>query len=135
MGSISKLPSFSPGCQVSTPPPAGSDTTKYFSRWSHMNVTGLPSYVIVPITEEDVVSAIQFASDNGYKLIPASGTHGPFVPIDEQTVYLDMRKFDSIDLDEEAGTVKLGGGVLTGSVLRGLGARGWYTSEYSSLIT
>ncbi len=95
-----------------------------------MNVTGLPAAVIVPVVEEDIVSAIKFASENGYKLIPASGTHGPFVPIDERVIYLDMRKFDTVALDENAGTVTLGGGTLTGSVLLKLNERGWYTSEY-----
>jgi FAD/FMN-containing dehydrogenase len=96
-----------------------------------MNVKGLPATVIIPAVEEDIVSAVKFASDNGYKLIPAGGTHGPFVPIDEQVVYLNMCKFDAIDLSEDEGHVTFGGGAKTGSVLRKLAGLGWYTSNNS----
>jgi len=132
MGSTIELPKFSAECEVSGPPPPGTDSTKYISRWSNANVKGLPAFVIVPAIEQDIISAIKFAKENGYKLIPAGGTHGPFVPIDERVVYLDMCKFDSLELNEELGTVKLGGGIKTGPVLIELAKRGWYTSISNS---
>jgi FAD/FMN-containing dehydrogenase len=81
---------------------------------------------------DDIVLALQYATDNALKVIPAAGGHGSFVPIDRGSLYLDMRHFDSIDLDEEAGTVTFQGGVVTRDLLRTLGERGFYASVPNS---
>jgi len=42
------------------------------------------------------------------------------VPINNKTVYLNLRRFNTIQLDEDAGTVKLGGGAVTRDVIHAL---------------
>jgi hypothetical protein len=76
--------------------------------------------------------ALQYATNNTLKVIPAAGAHGSFVPIDQGSLYLDLRRFDCIDLNEEAGTVTFQGGVITRDLLRTLGERGFYASVPNS---
>jgi FAD/FMN-containing dehydrogenase len=128
MNSKLKLPAFSEGCEASAPDPSA-DIDQYVSRWSKTGIQSIPAVIIVPAIEQDIVNAIAFARENGLKLIPAGGTHGPSVPINSHSVYMDMRQFKNIQLDEYAGTVTIGGGVITGNVLRTLEAQGFYTSK------
>src|SRR4051812_40349764 len=91
------------------------------SRWSDRHVEK-PAIVVVPSTEDDIVTAVRYAKDHGLRLIPQGGGHGTFLTIDKNTLYLDMKKLKSISLDKEAGVVRVGGGVLVGEVLKALNA-------------
>ena len=122
--SRASLPSFSAGCEVYVQDEG--DLLQYISRWSKTQVTSAAA-VIVPATEDDVRLTILYAAEHGVKIIPASGGHGSFVPITDQCIYLDMRKLDGIALDEDAGIVTLGGGVVTEAVLATLSAQGHFT--------
>lgn len=124
------LPAFSAACDVRIPTP-GTTAEDFASRWSDTQVS-LPAATIVPATEEDIIATIKYAAGKQLKVIPAGGTHGTAVPINEGCIYLDMAKFDDIDLDEDAETVTMGGGVLAGDVMQSLSARGFYTSVPSS---
>ena len=100
------------------------------SRWSN---TGLSpngcAIIVAPSTEEDIVSVVKFAAGNKLKVLPTAGKHGSFLPIDERSTYLDLKKFDTLELDERLGSVKIGGGVVAGRMCRELAKRGWYTSK------
>jgi hypothetical protein len=112
-------------CEVKIPGP--DDTPRAFvDRWSDTNV-GLPAVLVVPDTEQDIIEAIQFAKDKGLHVVTACGKHGAFVPITNTTLYLDLKTFGSFTLDKAAKTVTLGGGAVTGDVLRKLAAEGYYT--------
>jgi hypothetical protein len=54
------------------------------------------------------------------------------VPITDRTLYLDMRHFTTFELDEEKSVVTIGGGSVTGPVLKTLAAKGWYTCTPNS---
>lgn len=99
------------------------------SRWSNAGTVAPPVAVIVPATEDDIKLAIRYTRENDFKLVVAGGTHAAFVPITRQTVYVDMRKFRSVELDKQSGTVAFGGGTLTGDALSTLVKQGYYTSE------
>ena len=96
------------------------------SRWSDSNIE-LPAMVVRPQTEEDIVSAISLAKQQRLTLIPGNGGHGSFVPITSKTLYLDLKKFNSIILDKQAGTVRIGGGASTGNVIKTVTDQGYYT--------
>ncbi|OAX79770.1 hypothetical protein ACJ72_05911 [Emergomyces africanus] len=96
------------------------------SRWSYHNVE-LPAMVIAPSTEADIFDAIRMARDRKLTLIPGNGGHGSFVPITSKTLYMDMKKFNSVTLDRPAGTVRVGGGASTGKVIEAVTAEGYYT--------
>ena len=122
--SIAAFPTLSPTSEVIF------STQGQISRWSK---TGLSpngcAIIVVPSTEEDIVSVVKFAAGNDLKVLPTAGKHGSFLPIDERSIYLDLKRFDTLDLDEMLGSVKIGGGVVAGRMCRELAERGWYTSK------
>lgn len=97
------------------------------SRWSRTNVHP-PAQIETPTSEADIHAILAHAAQRNLKVIPAAGGHGTFVPITQNTIYVDLNPhFSSVSLDEEAGTVTVGGGTTAGTVLRALAAEGWLT--------
>jgi len=107
-------------------------TQGQMSRWSNL---GIPpdgcAAIVVPSKEEDIISVIRFAAQQDFKVLPTAGKHGSFLPINERSIYLDLKSFDSVELDEQLGCVKIGGGVVTGRMCSTLAGRGWYTSKFT----
>ena len=118
---------FNPICEYHIPA-AGSNWRRLISRWSDKNVS-LPGVVVDPATESDIVAAIHYAGANDLKIVPASGGHGTFIPIDKITLYLDMRKLSKVSIDPSKDTVKIEGGASTGQVLTSCAQQGFYTRE------
>ena len=87
------------------------------SRWSDSGWER-PALVVIPNSAEDIIGVISYAENNGLRVIPAGGGHGSFVPVDANTVYVDLNKFDSIVLDKGNEFVQFGGGVLAGALLK-----------------
>lgn len=123
--SLAGFPALSPSSEVIF------KTKGHLSRWSNTEVSpdGCAA-IVVPSTEEDIVAVVKFAINNGLKVLPTAGKHGSFLPINERSIYLDMKNFKDIALDEEAVCVKIGGGVLGGELCSVLAEKGWYSSEY-----
>ncbi|KAM5349394.1 hypothetical protein ACJ41O_005899 [Fusarium nematophilum] len=96
------------------------------SRWSDTNIS-LPRLVVTPTNQRDIQAAIGIAKTNGLTVVTGGGGHGTFVTIGSRTLYLDMRHFKAIQLDKERGTVRVGGGVLTGELLKALAVDSYYT--------
>jgi FAD/FMN-containing dehydrogenase len=105
-------------------------TQGQISRWSN---TGLSpngcAVIIVPSTEEDIISVVKFAAENNLKVLPTAGKHGSFLPVNERSIYLDLTMFDTVELDEKLGCVNIGGGVVAGRMSSALAEQGWYTSK------
>jgi hypothetical protein len=114
-----------PTCKVIVPSP-DADSHDITPRWSDAGVS-LPHAVVTPTTTSDLIQTIIYAGSNNLKIIPTSGGHGSFVPINNRTIYLPMHNFNTIDLDEEKSQVTLGGGCVAGPVLKSLAEKGWYT--------
>ncbi|KAF4438025.1 hypothetical protein F53441_12877 [Fusarium austroafricanum] len=100
--------------------------TPQLPRWSDTHI-GRPALIITPKTEQDVKAAIQIAKENNLTIVAADGGHGSFVAVDSKTLYLDMKLFKTIDLNKDQGTVRIGGGVIVGEVLKALADEGYYT--------
>jgi FAD/FMN-containing dehydrogenase len=113
-------------CKVIVPDPS-TPISDSVSRWSDSNLDR-PALVVIPNSAEDVVDAIHYAENNGLRLIPGGGGHGSFVPIDAKTLYLDLKKFDSIVIDKTNNVAQFGGGVLTGPFFRKCVDEGFYTT-------
>ncbi|KAI0123481.1 hypothetical protein BJ170DRAFT_110092 [Xylariales sp. AK1849] len=118
-------------CDVVIPSKDSKPIDVLSNRWSECSLS-LPYATITPSTEADVIAAIHFASKNGLRLVPSSGGHAPYVPVSGETLYMDMRKFSSVNLGKEGKIVTLGGGTLTGDVVKGLAAEGYWTLMPSS---
>ncbi|KAF5633617.1 6-hydroxy-D-nicotine oxidase [Fusarium sp. NRRL 52700] len=100
--------------------------TPQLPRWSDTHISH-PALIITPKTEKDVKDAISVARENRLTIVAAGGGHGTFVTVDSASLYLDMKLFKKIELNKDEGTVKVGGGVLVGEVLKTLADEGYYT--------
>ncbi len=78
-----------------------------------------PAIVVRPTSTADIAEALRFARANALPLAIRSGGHSAAGwSLCDDGVVLDMRSFDSIEVDAEARTAKVGGGCLTGAVDR-----------------
>ncbi|KAF4343728.1 6-hydroxy-D-nicotine oxidase [Fusarium beomiforme] len=100
--------------------------TPQLTRWSDTHISR-PALIVTPKTDQDVQEAIRVAKENKLTVVAAGGGHGTFVSVDSATLYLSMKLFKTIELNKEQGTVKVGGGVLVGEVLKTLADEGYYT--------
>ncbi|ETS84119.1 hypothetical protein PFICI_02144 [Pestalotiopsis fici W106-1] len=98
-----------------------------FTRWSDTNIDR-PSLVVIPENEADVQAAMGLARTNHLIIVTGGGGHGTYVPVGPKNLYLDMRKFQTILLDKARCTVRIGGGVVTGDLLKSLALDGYYTA-------
>ncbi|KAM0548200.1 hypothetical protein ACHAPJ_009999 [Fusarium lateritium] len=101
-------------------------TLQPISRWSDTQIDR-PALIVSPKTEQDIQTAISIAKDNKLTVVVAGGGHGTFVKVGSSTLYLDLKHFQTIDLNKEKGTVRVGGAALCGDVLKRLTAEGYYT--------
>lgn len=122
--SFSAVPALSAASEVTF------STQGQISRWSNigLSLNGCAT-IVVPSTEEDIISVVKFAAGNRLKVLPTAGKHGSFLPINERSIYLDMKMFDTVELDERSDCVKIGGGVVAGRMCSALAEQGWYTSK------
>ncbi|EWG40956.1 hypothetical protein FVEG_03166 [Fusarium verticillioides 7600] len=102
------------------------NNTPQLPRWSDTQI-GRPALIVAPKIEKDVKDAIGVAKENKLTIVAAGGGHGTFVSVDSASLYLDMKLFKKIELNKDEGTVKVGGGVLVGEVLKALADQGYYT--------
>ncbi|KAJ4156523.1 hypothetical protein NW754_008156 [Fusarium falciforme] len=101
-------------------------STERPSRWSDTNIER-PALIVTPKTEQDVQAALQVAKTNSLTVVASGGGHGTFVTVSPKTLYLDMKEFKAIELDKDKGTVRVGGGVVTGELSKALAKEGYYT--------
>lgn len=98
-----------------------------FIRFSEAHVQH-PAIIVTPRSENHVIAAIQFAKANKLSLFAAAGGHGTFASIGPNTIFMNMVAFQAITLDQERGEVEVGGGVITGKLLKSLAKDSYYTT-------
>jgi FAD/FMN-containing dehydrogenase len=87
-----------------------------------------PAMVVRPTSAADVAEAIRFARRHDLPLAVRSGGHSAAGwSLCDGGVVLDMRSIDTINVDPEARTAKVGGGCMTGAVDRACQAHGLAT--------
>ncbi|KAF1971250.1 FAD-binding domain-containing protein [Bimuria novae-zelandiae CBS 107.79] len=101
------------------------------NRWSDVLVS-TPHSVATPTSTKDIIATIEYANKHKLKIIPAGGGRGSFVPITQDVMYLDLKNFSSFELDKEKGEVRIGGGCVSGPMLKGLAEQGFYTAMPNS---
>ncbi|KAJ5826019.1 hypothetical protein N7474_003157 [Penicillium riverlandense] len=102
------------------------------SRWSDTGILERPALIIVPESEDDILAAIDYSTKNALQLLPAGGGHGSFVPITSKTLYLDLKRFDKVEVDGNAQTVTVGGGAVTSQLVKACTDQGFYTTWVNS---
>lgn len=100
--------------------------SSFLDRWSNTYLS-LPAALAVPHTEADITALVSYAKQKRLSVVTSAGKHLASVPVTPNTLYVDMKNFDAINIDEEARTVTIGGGLTTGPVLQALSAAGYYT--------
>ncbi|KAL4876744.1 hypothetical protein BJY04DRAFT_231360 [Aspergillus karnatakaensis] len=95
-------------------------------RWSQLGVS-CPAGVVSPASETEIVDALRYASDNRLQVLPVAGGQAPYVSIDENTLVLNMRKFNNISVGVAEGTITFGGGAIAAEVIDACAAEGVYT--------
>lgn len=130
---LPSLPPLPVKCKVILP--SENDAVRdCLDRWSDNSIS-LPAAVVVPDTEDDIITCLQYAQTHKLRVVVAGGHNAPFVPVTRHTFYLDMKNFQSLRVDETTTTVTFGGGMLTGQLLSHLAERGYYTTlPFSSAV-
>lgn len=103
------------------------DPFKLLDRWSDTYVS-LPAAVAIPHDESDIIALLAYAKKLSLEVLVTAGKHLASVPITSQTLYIDLKAFTSVSIDEETRTVSVGSGATTGAVLDLLTAAGYYTA-------
>ncbi|KAL2832909.1 hypothetical protein BDW59DRAFT_157058 [Aspergillus cavernicola] len=93
-------------------------------RWSQLGVSS-PAGVVIPSSEDEIIEALESAATNKLQVIPVGGALSPFVPINEKSLLLDMKRFK--DISVRTGSVTIGGGSTAGDVIQACAAEGCYT--------
>ncbi|KAL4880673.1 hypothetical protein BJY04DRAFT_228287 [Aspergillus karnatakaensis] len=93
-------------------------------RWSQLGVSR-PAAVIIPSTEDEIISILYYAATKKLQVIPIAGAHSPFVPIAERSLVLDLRNFRDVSVKQ--GSVTFGGGAHAGDVIQACAAEQCYT--------
>jgi len=85
-----------------------------------------PSLIINCFNEEDVINAINFVNKNSLEFRIRSGRHNyEGYSTGEDIVVIDVSNLKEININEEKGTVKLGGGIRNREAYEALGAKGY----------
>lgn len=83
----------------------------------NLSVEHRPAMIVVAASPEDVVAAVRYAASADLPVAVQATGHGPSVPADV-AVLINTRRMDSLEIDPDAATARLGAGVKGGTVLR-----------------
>ncbi|CRG87464.1 Cdc2-related kinase, arginine/serine-rich [Talaromyces islandicus] len=111
-------------------PNADTDIHEHIARWSDERLK-TPALIVIPSSQDDIVVAIDYAREHGLTLVTGSGGH-KVVPIDEKTLYLDIRNFKEIRVDKDSDTTEIGGAVTNFELMTALLQDGYYTTYANS---
>jgi FAD/FMN-containing dehydrogenase len=100
------------------------DDTAYTGLQNIFNQTGNPAMIARPKTNADIVTAIQFARDNGLKLAVRSGGHGlSGLATNDGGLVIDLSHFSAVEV-LDADRVRIGGGAKWGDAAAALAEHG-----------
>ncbi|KAG9605359.1 hypothetical protein KCU77_g840, partial [Aureobasidium melanogenum] len=87
-----------------------------------------PLAIVVAKSADEVASTIRFARGNGVDISVRAGGHDMFGrALVEDGILVDIRKLDDVTVDKDAGTAKIGGGVLSDKLSKVLAEHGCIT--------
>ncbi|KAK6004805.1 hypothetical protein QM012_008667 [Aureobasidium pullulans] len=87
-----------------------------------------PLAIVIPKSADEVASTIKFARRNGVDISVCAGGHDLFGrALVEDAIVIDIRLLDDVQVDKNAGTAKIGGGVLSLKLSKTLAEHGCIT--------
>ncbi|KAH8702046.1 hypothetical protein BGW36DRAFT_445658 [Talaromyces proteolyticus] len=111
-------------------PTSTTDIHSVITRWSDERLQQ-PAIIVIPSTREDIIAAIQYARQKNLTILAGAGGH-KVVPVNDKTLYLDLRKFKKIEVNREKATVEIGGAVTNLELMTELLKDGFYTTYANS---
>ncbi|KAE8350534.1 D-lactate dehydrogenase [Aspergillus coremiiformis] len=89
----------------------------------------IPSIIVRPRTVEDAVAVVSFLIDNHIEFTVRGGGHDMLGrAFKHQTVGVDVRLINYVDVEHDSRTARVGGGILIGDLIRKLHERGLATA-------
>lgn len=90
----------------------GSDDFKTsMDRWTSFGLK-VPSAIVQPATEQDVVTTVKELVSASIPFVPASGGHSCFSSIGKDGVIIDLSRFTGVEVDEAKSVATVRGGTL-----------------------
>lgn len=87
--------------------------------------TAVPFAIACPQTAHDVAVLVAFATSRKLHIVVRGGGNDPFGRcMADGALVLDLRDLDYVDVDGEAGSARVGGGILVGSLASALAPHG-----------
>ena len=114
-------------------PTSDQHAQEILNRWSDTGIEA-PFAIVVPKKNAEIVAAVKFAASEEMQIVCGGGGRGCYVAVGPQSLYLDLKRFNSIQVDQEQGTVCVGGGATAREVSKACAAQGRYTRKYTQPI-
>lgn len=118
-------PSVHSELQIVWPQDEGFEHSRVGRVFNHRRPSRCPLAVVHARSEDDIIAAIKLSKDLDCKISVRSGGHSfPVWSVRDRSILIDLGAFNSIDLDESSGIVKIGPATTAGELNRLLGTKG-----------
>lgn len=87
------------------------DFQSSMDRWTRLDLE-VPTAIVQPGTEDDVVTAVKELVSASIPFVPASGGHSSFSSIGKSGVIIDLSLFTGVEVDEANSIAIVNGGTL-----------------------
>ena len=100
-------------------------------RWTKYNLK-VPSAIIQPATENDVVTTVKELVSASIPFTPSSGGHSCFSSIGKEGVIIDLSRFTGVEVDAANGFATIKGGTLMKELQTSLHPYKHFTGKWTS---
>lgn len=121
-------------CLVTVPSPNSVLKDVLPRRWMQYSTSSLPSAVVTPSTEDDIIAVVKYARANNLRVLPSGGGCAGFVVVNTKTIYLHMEKFNGVKVDTKHHRVIVGGGARWSDVIGRVVSEGYYTGTLTLTV-
>lgn len=116
-----------PDCTILTDP-AEADFQEYSKRWTDIG-RETPAAIVLPRTEEDIQKVVQWAVKSSIPFVAKSGGCSEWSTIGGNGLVIDLSHYSSMEVDAEARTATIKGGVTQKEVAVRLAEEGLFTGQ------
>jgi FAD/FMN-containing dehydrogenase len=114
-----------PDLQIVWPQDEGFEASRVGRVFNHRRPSRFPLAVVQARSEGDIIAAISISKELNCKISVRSGGHSfPVWSVRDRSILIDLSAFNSIDLDEKSGIVKVGPATTAGELNQFLSTKG-----------
>lgn len=123
------MESFLHNSGISYSTPGSSDFASARESYSGVHDDKQPSVIVLPANSQQLADTVKKAIDHGIPVVVRGGGHDTFGRFTAAgAVLLDLRKLDSVSIDAENSTARIGGGIIILNLLKVLKDNGFHAS-------